>query len=109
MNAEDTDVLISNAKSVITINSTVGLESIMKDKPVLVLGNAFYAIKGLCYRVERETDLLGKVQELSYPVRSIKNAFFRYLREEYYMPGNCKSPSLEHIGVVKKRLYEIIK
>jgi capsular polysaccharide export protein len=109
MNAEDTDILIANAKSVITINSTVGLESIMKDKPVLVLGNAFYAIKGLCYQVEHEADLLDKVQELTYPIDSIKNAFFKYLREEYYVKGNCKVPSIEHIAAVEKRLYEIIK
>lgn len=108
-NSEDTSVLIANAKSVITINSTVGLESIIKDKPVLVLGDAFYAITGLCYRVKRETDLLGKVQEFRYPMSSLKNAFLKYLREEYYVQGDCKSPSIEHIKAVEKRLYEIIK
>jgi len=109
MNAEDTDVLISNANLVITINSTVGLEGIIKDKPVLVLGNAFYTINGLCYHVEREGDLLSKLQELSFPVKNIKHAFFRYLRDDYYLQGNCKSPSLEHIEAVGKRLYEIIE
>ena len=109
MNAEDTGVLISNANLVITINSTVGLEGIIQDKPVLVLGNAFYAIKGLCCHVEQEADLLGKLQELSYPMKGVQYAFFKYLRDDYYVQGNCKAPSLEHIEAVGKRLYEIIE
>ena len=76
---------------------------------VLVLGNAFYAMKGLCSHVERETDLLDKLRKLSHPTKSIKHAFFRYLRDDYYLQGNCKSPSPEHIEAVRKRLYEIIE
>lgn len=108
-NTEDTALLISNSKLVITINSTVGLESIFKEKPVLVLGKAFYAIEGLCSHVEKESDLLSKMQDLSYPIKSIKDAFIRYLKEEYYVSGNWRAPSLEHTKAVKKRLYEIIE
>ena len=108
-NTDDTDALISNSRLVITINSTVGLESIFKEKPVLVLGKAFYSIEGLCSHVETESDLLGKVQALSYPQENIKDAFFRYLKEEYYISGNWRTPSPEHTKAIEKRLYKMIE
>lgn len=107
-NTEETNELISNSEMVITINSTVGLESIIKDKPLIVLGKAFYAIDGLCNQVERESDLNRIVHTCEHPNRSIKNAFVRYLKEVYYVPGNWKSPSVEHTKAIEIRLYEFI-
>jgi capsular polysaccharide export protein len=37
-----TSYLVSNADRVITINSTVGLEAILLDKPVVILGRSLY-------------------------------------------------------------------
>lgn len=39
--------VLKNAKATITINSTVGLQSLYHETPVLCLGNALYDIKGL--------------------------------------------------------------
>ncbi|EOI3504610.1 capsule biosynthesis protein [Cronobacter dublinensis] len=42
--------LIHNSHSVITINSTVGLSALIHNKPLKVMGNAFYDINGLTYQ-----------------------------------------------------------
>ncbi|NRD20752.1 hypothetical protein HNV08_11890 [Winogradskyella eckloniae] len=49
---------LENAKVVIVNNSTVGIEAILKYKPVVVLGNAFYDHSSVCLK-------LGNKQELS--------------------------------------------
>lgn len=43
--------LIKNSKGIITINSNVGWEALLYEKPVIVLGKAFYDISGLTFNV----------------------------------------------------------
>lgn len=42
--------LLSHAKAVVTINSTVGISALIHNKPIKVMGSALYAIKGLTYQ-----------------------------------------------------------
>lgn len=44
-----TPTLVSNAKGVVVINSTVGLQALMRNKPLAVLGEALYEQAGLCF------------------------------------------------------------
>ncbi len=44
--------IIENAKAIITINSTAGWESIIMKKPLIVLGNPYYAYFKQSYKVE---------------------------------------------------------
>ncbi|WP_407557631.1 hypothetical protein [Winogradskyella sp. 4-2091] len=48
---------LDTAKIVLVNNSTVGIEAIFKYKPVVVLGNAFYDHKDLCFKVEDKKEL----------------------------------------------------
>ena len=107
-NSEDTDKLILDSEMVITVNSTVGLESIIQDKPVLVLGNAFYAIDGLCQNVESEEQLVHSVLNATVPDKTIKNSFIEYLKE-YYVDGSWHQPSLKHIRNIEQRIYESLE
>lgn len=107
-NTKETNSLILNSEMVITVNSTVGLESVIKDKPVLVLGNAFYAIDGLCQSVKNEEELAYKVLNASAPDKIIKNSFIEYLKE-YYVEGNWHQPSSQHINNIEKRIYEYLE
>ncbi|MGK0404682.1 MAG: capsular polysaccharide export protein [Oleispira sp.] len=104
-NAEKTDKLVLNSLMVMTINSTVGLESIIKNKPVLVLGNAFYSIKGLCETVKSEQELINKIYNVMEPDEQIKKSFVSYLKE-YYVEGDWRAPSLEHIELIEQRIYK---
>src|SRR5262249_52984485 len=46
-NANSTQELIENAEMIITLNSTVGIESLIYNKKVITLGQAFYSGFGL--------------------------------------------------------------
>ncbi|MCF6305709.1 MAG: capsular biosynthesis protein [Rhodobacteraceae bacterium] len=48
LNGGDLDMLLDKAAAVVTINSTVGLQSIDRGIPSFVIGKAIYRIKGLC-------------------------------------------------------------
>ncbi|MCG6942428.1 MAG: capsular biosynthesis protein [Thiohalocapsa sp.] len=43
--------ILPAAAAVVTVNSTVGLEALVFDRPVIVLGNAAYGFDGLVHRV----------------------------------------------------------
>jgi capsular polysaccharide export protein len=107
-NQSDTEDLVLNSELIITINSTVGLESIIKDKPVMVLGRAFYAIEGLCQKASSEAEVIFKARCISAPNENIKNSLMSYLTE-YYVPGNWRSPSVEHLAAIEKRIYEVVE
>jgi capsular polysaccharide export protein len=104
-NSEDTQSLVLKSQAVVTINSTVGLESILKDKQVIVLGNAFYAIDGLCQTAVCEEELVENIHN-SVPLnKDIKNSFVSYLHT-YYISGDWHHPSLEHLKNIEERIYE---
>jgi capsular polysaccharide export protein len=107
-NQSDTADLVLNSELIITINSTVGLESIVKDKPVMVLGSAFYAIEGLCQKANSEAEVIFKARCISAPNENIKNSFMSYLTE-YYVPGDWRSPSAEHLAAIEKRIYDVVE
>lgn len=47
-----TDAVIKHARAIITVNSSVGFESITHQKSVITLGNSFYRGKGLTLDIE---------------------------------------------------------
>ena len=83
-NGNSTQELIENADCVVTINSTVGLESILLAKPVLVLGAAFYAIDGIAASARSAEEGLALLETLpSWGVsEELRQAFISYLRDE---------------------------
>jgi hypothetical protein len=58
--------LINNSKAVIVITSTTGLESILLNKPTIVLGNVFYNIYPFVKRVHDINDLPHIIKEALY-------------------------------------------
>jgi capsule polysaccharide modification protein KpsS len=81
----NTDNLIKNASIVCTINSTVGIESLIKYKKVITLGQAFYNIKGLVYHADNKQELKElfiKIDNLKINFKLI-TSFLYYLQYEY--------------------------
>jgi len=81
-----TQELIENAQAVITVNSTVGMESLLFHKKVIVLGNAFYTIEGMSFRVKNAQELqslltdLDKIDiDLSLIDKFLKYVYYEYL------------------------------
>ncbi|MDO6564787.1 hypothetical protein Q4488_15490 [Amphritea sp. 1_MG-2023] len=101
--------LIYHATAVITINSTVGIESLLQNKTVISLGQAFYNIDGLTLTCNTQKQLINAIRN-SYkwhPDPLIISNFFEYLVKEYQLPGRWQDSSSEHLKNVIKRIQEI--
>ncbi|CAM3954950.1 hypothetical protein [Mesobacillus thioparans] len=82
----DNKKLVENAKAVITINSTVGLEALLFSKPVITLGEAFYGIEEISYPCKDLNDLPLLIEKaLSTSVnKEMIDKFIYYLRFDYF-------------------------
>ena len=78
--------LIERCRAVVTINSTVGLEALVHDRPVLVLGNAAYAKDGLTMRYSHGDSLTGLLADLQdfKPDHNTRLTFFRDLKRRLF-------------------------
>ena len=107
-NDNNTQELIENALAVITLNSTVGIESLLLDKSVITLGNAFFNINGLVHHCPDQHSLnetLLTVESQSVDIELVQN-FLCYLKTEYLLPqswSNLTEPEL-HFNAVRERL-----
>jgi capsular polysaccharide export protein len=86
-NSTDTFVQVRASRLVVTVNSSVGLEAMLLEKPVVAMGLAFWAIPGLAEaatsdealrRVFAAPDLIGFEPDL-------RDAFLSFLVANYYI------------------------
>lgn len=105
-NDRSTQELIQQAEAVITINSTVGLESILLGKKVLVLGDAFYDLEGLTLHAGSQAQLVDALRTLGqwHGDAKLRNNFLRYLRDDYAIPDSWTEPSPLHWQAMNTRL-----
>ena len=85
-NATDSFAQLAASRGVLTINSSMGLQAFFHDKPVLVTGEAFFAIPGLVTPAPSETALgaaLADAGGLAYDP-DLRAAFMNYLDRVYY-------------------------
>lgn len=84
-----TEKLIENSEVVVTINSTVGLEALEKNKKVITLGRAFYSIDGICENAT-ESNLNLVIEKVLHEDLDIVllNNFIEYLKYNYSVEGN---------------------
>lgn len=72
--------------AVLSVNSSVGLQAFFSNKPVIVLGHAFYGFGTLATKVSGPSelsDILKRPENLTFCQES-RTAFMSYLCEEYY-------------------------
>lgn len=85
-NATDTFEQVEASRCVVTVNSSVGLEAMFFEKPVVALGDCFWAIPGIaahCPTPEALSEALATPERLGFdPVQ--RTAFLNYLAEVYY-------------------------
>jgi capsular polysaccharide export protein len=72
---------LPNAKYVVTINSTVGVEALAYHKPVITLGNTFYESRGLTYKVTNDEEMVKAVEwaEKGQVAAEVIESFLHYL------------------------------
>lgn len=106
-NGNPTEELIRNAAGVVTINSTVGAESLLLGKPVLALGNAVYEVPGVASSARSEDEVARWIEEVwtgCPPAAPLRNSYLRFLHDEYLVPDRHQDPGPRHIDAVRERL-----
>jgi capsular polysaccharide export protein len=80
-NATNTLDQIENAQAVLTVNSSVGFESIFFDKPVIVLGKAFYDLEGVVIKAtscDHLARMLSRPEKFQFDAR-LRDFFMSYI------------------------------
>lgn len=86
-----TRILIQKSLFVITINSTVGLESLIEHKNLIVLGNAFYKLKEICIcsdKLNLKNDIKKLICKDAHINFKLVDSFLDYIKYEYLVNGN---------------------
>ncbi|MFW6389829.1 MAG: hypothetical protein ACOCZT_01815, partial [Halanaerobiales bacterium] len=99
------DKLIAGSELVITLNSSVGIESLLQYKPVITLGKANYNIKGVVYHVSSGDSLSQALERaISRGVnKDLIDKFLQYFRYDYLVEGNKNNPAVSNnIKVIKE-------
>ncbi|MFI8462445.1 MULTISPECIES: capsular biosynthesis protein [Stutzerimonas stutzeri subgroup] len=105
-NGNATQELIQACEFVVTLNSTVGLESVLLDKPVLTLGQAFFNIPGVVAHADSEQELLvlaGRFPDWSLDP-AVREGFLRYLAAEYCIQGSWRDADTAQLQRVARRM-----
>jgi capsular polysaccharide export protein len=106
--SQNTQTLIENATAIITINSSVAMESLLFKKRVIVLGEAFFAITGIVKTAnskEQILNILKNIDEWSIDEPLINN-FLHYLYEDYLIPTNWRNPDTKHYKEIERKIEE---
>jgi capsular polysaccharide export protein len=105
-----TQQLIEQAEGIVTINSSVGIESLLFDRPVIVTGRAFYNIPGLVMKADSETELLDALRHVK-TFRSdqlLRRNFLHYLETDYLVPGKKFSRDEVHLRAMAARITRLL-
>ncbi len=102
--------LLKRAAAVVTINSTVGFEAFLYDKPVVTLGRNFYTVPKLVEVVNAEHEMKDALaRALSSPVRSReRREFLRYVYARFLVHGSYNDYSPASIAAVADRIHELL-
>lgn len=103
--------LIDGAEAVITVNSTVGLEALLRERRVIAIGNAFYAIDGLALRAGNEDELVAAIGSLAtwQPDAQLRHQFLGWLETVYCIPGSWQTPDTRHCQHIDQRLRNVVE
>ncbi len=85
-NTSDTFAQVAASKGVATINSSVGLEAMFFDKPVIACGECFWAIPGMADRAPNPDALatmMTRADQWAFDA-DVRNAVLSFLDQVYY-------------------------
>lgn len=105
-NSCNTQELIEKSKFIITINSSVGLEALLLNKPVVMLGDSFYKLDGLVNSANNTKELSQACLNLKLADEKLRIAFLSFLYNDYYLKGSWREANEEHIRSVVKLIQE---
>ncbi|KTC82587.1 hypothetical protein [Legionella cherrii] len=105
-NSENTRNLIEKAKFIITINSTVGIESILLGKKVISLGIACYNIEGLVLHSDNMQALISCIKDIDKWQYNdeLRSNFLKYIYQHYLLQGNLNNIDEQFIENIRRRV-----
>lgn len=105
-NGNNTQTLIEQSQFVVTLNSTVGLESLLLGKPLITLGQAFFNIDGVVMHADSAEALVNIAAQFpDWPIDpELQQAFLTYLKDVYCVPGRWQDAQPEHLQEVARRM-----
>lgn len=86
-NRTDTFALVAGSEGVVTVNSSVGLEAMFFDKPVIACGQSFWAIPGIADTAPDPSAIaaaFARPEAMGFDPEA-RGAFLSYLLNEYYV------------------------
>jgi capsular polysaccharide export protein len=103
---ESTQTLIENSLAVVTINSSVAIESLLFKKRVIVLGEAFFAINEIVKVASSKEQILEILKEIDSWVinKSLIDNFLYYLYYDYLIPTNWRRADSRHFKEIESRI-----
>mgnify|MGYP001766295411 CR=1 FL=1 len=108
-NGNPTQELIEASALVVSINSTVGLESVLLNKPLLTLGQAFFNVEGVVMHADSAEEALALIDRFpNWPVEAgLRRAFLHYLSDCYCVPGRWQDAEQGHLAEAAQRLQRL--
>jgi capsular polysaccharide export protein len=102
--------LLARAAAVVTINSTVGFEAFLYDKPVVSLGRNFYTAPHLVELVTAEHELTDALaRALARPIQfEHRRAFLRFVYSRFLVHGMYDDYSERSLGAVADRIRQLL-
>lgn len=101
-----TEDLIRNSNSVITINSSVGIESLVLEKKIISLGQANYNLDGLTLQAGNFESLLQAYRKLdswAYDEK-LRDAFLRYFYNRFLVEGTYENIDTALVERIKNKV-----
>lgn len=99
--------LIRRSIGVVTVNSSVGIETLILGKPVVCLGSSCYAVPGVASHAESPGALMNwlkAVCENREPSQSLRLPFLNWLSNEYVIPDSHLQPGERHMARITQLL-----
>lgn len=105
-NAAVTETLIEKSDAVLTINSTVGIETISKGKPLISLGTAYYNIEGLVNHCSNQDELIDCLSTSWHhqTESDLRNRFLNFIKDTYLLTGSLEDLTSEFVESVRSRI-----
>lgn len=92
-NGNVTSDLIRGARVVITLNSTVGIEALLLERPVITLGEACYNLPGLVRHTPNARDLDLALRDTNWEIDGrLRRQYLGYLWNRYLVHGTFAAP-----------------
>ncbi|MEY1555028.1 capsular biosynthesis protein [Yoonia sp. R2331] len=87
-NQTDSFAQLASSRAVLTVNSSMGLQAMFWDKPVITTGQAFYALPGLTHDASSDDALQSLLERVAgLPCdKGLRQRFLTWLATCYYIP-----------------------